>query len=60
MKPSGPNIKSVLIFSQKRFFLYFEKRNFLVLKFQDGTFRDRKINKTHSEKIPCISGNKTF
>ena len=29
-------------------------------KFQEGTFRPRKIKKTYSEKISYTSGNGTF
>ena len=57
---SDPNIKKVLIFSQKKLSLYFGKQNFLIFslkkafprngtkKFEKGTFRARK--KIHTLK----------
>ena len=44
MKLSGPKIKKILIFSQKKLFLYFGKRNPLIklLIFQEQTFQAQK------------------
>ena len=48
MELSSPKIKNFLIFSQKKFFLYFGKWNFLTLRLKilyEGIFLARKIKK---------------
>ena len=53
MELSGPKIKNFPIFPQKIFFHIFwemELSGPKLIKFHVGTFRARKIKKTHSEK----------
>ena len=54
MELSGPKIKNFPIFPQKKIFHIFwemELSGPKLIKFHVGTFRARKIKKTHSEKI---------
>ena len=53
MKLSDPKTKNFLIFSQKMFFLYLGKQNFLKkpIIFQEGTFGVQKIKKVLTLKI---------
>ena len=61
MELCSPKIKKILIFFQKKLFLYFGKWNFFKkLIFQKGTFQARKMKNTYSEKISYILGNGTF
>ena len=66
MELSTPQLKKFLIFSQKKFFLYFRKYNFLALCLKNFLYFRRelskleKLKKTHSEIISYISGNGTF
>ena len=55
MELCSPKIEKVLIFSQKKLFLYFGKRNF-----SKKVFRARKIKKTLPEEISYILRNGTF
>ena len=55
-------IKKVFIISQKKFFLYFGKWNFLVrrVKISGGNFSSSKNEKKLSEKVSYNLGNETF
>ena len=56
MELSTRKIKKFLIFSQKKFFLYFGKCNFLKKLLSSSKNKKEK----HSEKISYLSGNGTF
>ena len=49
MEISGPKVKKVLVFSQRKFFLYFEKQNFKKNSSLGGNFPSSKNKITHSE-----------
>ena len=58
MKLSSLKIIKVLIFSQKKLFLYFGKWKFFKKRhiFQEGNFQARKLKKTH----PTVKKNLYF
>ena len=54
---SSPKIKKVLIFSQKRFFIYFRKQNFFNKKtscISGGHFPSSKNKKNDTKKCPIF------
>ena len=65
MELSCLKIKKFLIFSRKKFFLYFGKWNFSVLasnfsRKKISYFFPKKTTKTHSEKISYIFSKRLF
>ena len=55
--------KNFLFFLKRKLFLYFGKRKlqkkhfYVSVIFREVTFRDRKVKRTHSEKMLYFSGN---
>ena len=58
MEFSSPNIKKILIFSQKRIFLYFVKWNFLALRLQNFYTLQPQSQNVSLKKISYIFSRK--